>query len=101
VKRWRGLKSLVADAVEHGSRAVEKVHKEIADKPFTILEAIPPISVPAKVVHVIHDAAVTTTHVAIRAVNVAVSASLDVAIDMVEAKARTEAERASGEGAKE
>jgi hypothetical protein len=101
VKRWRGLKSLVADAVEHGSRAVEKVHKEIADKPFAILEAIPPIRVPAKVVHVIHDAAVTTTHVAIRAVNVAVSASLDVAIDMVEAKDRAEAARADAEPAKE
>ena len=25
MKRWRGLKSLVVDAVEHGSRAVEKI----------------------------------------------------------------------------
>ena len=44
MKRWRGLKSLVRDAVEHGSRAIEKVHKETADKPFLILESIPAIS---------------------------------------------------------
>jgi hypothetical protein len=88
VKRWRGLKSLVADAVEHGSRAIEKVQKETARKPFAILEAIPTISLPAKAVHVIHDALVTTTHIAIRTVNEAVSVSLDVAIDIVEANDR-------------
>ena len=28
MQRWRGLKSLIVDAVEHGSRAVERVQKE-------------------------------------------------------------------------
>jgi hypothetical protein len=91
VKRWRGLKSLVADAVEHGSRAVQKVHMETARKPFAILEAIPPIAVPAKAVHVIHDAIVSTTYITIRAVNQVVSSAADVAIDIAESNQRNDA----------
>ena len=37
-KRWRGLKTLVHDAVEHGSRGIERVQKETAATPFGILE---------------------------------------------------------------
>lgn len=84
MQRWRGLKSLVVDAVEHGSRAIERVQKETAARPFAILEMIPPIAAPAKVVHVIYDASVSVTHGTIRLVNSAVSGALDVVIDVVE-----------------
>ena len=40
MKRWRGLKSLVVDAVEHGSRAVEKIQIETMKLPFALLEQV-------------------------------------------------------------
>ena len=66
--RLRGLRVLVGEAVEHGSRAVEGVHKATAARTFVILEAIPPIAKPAKIVHVVHDAWLTGVYGAIRVV---------------------------------
>jgi hypothetical protein len=82
--RWRGLKSLIVDAVEHGSRAVERVQKETARRPFEILEQIPAIQVPAKGVHQIYDLSVTGVHGMIRLVTHVVGESLDLVIDAVE-----------------
>lgn len=83
-KRWRGLKSLVQDAVEHGSRGIERVQKEMAATPFAILEQIPPLAVPAKGVHLIHDTAVSGVHGMIRLVNRVVGGTVDVVLDAVE-----------------
>jgi hypothetical protein len=62
----RGAVALTSDAVEHGSRAVEKVHLETAARPFNILKAIPVVSAPASVVHVVHDLCVTSVYWQIR-----------------------------------
>lgn len=78
--RWRGLRALVGEAVEHGSKAVEQVHKATAARTFDVLEAIPPIATPARVAHAVHDASLTGIYGAIRLVNRAVGAALDVAI---------------------
>jgi hypothetical protein len=82
--RWRGLKSLIIDAVDHGSRAVERIQKETARKPFEILEKIPPLAVPAKGIHEVHDLAVTGVHEVIRLVNRVTGQTLDVVLDTVE-----------------
>lgn len=71
---WRGVVALVGDAVEHGSRAIERVQLETAERPFTILEHIPPVAPVARVVHFAHDATVKTVHGAIRGINAAVVA---------------------------
>lgn len=75
---------LVKDAVENGSIAIEKLQKDTANRPFAILEQIAPIAGPAKVVHALHDASVTTTHGAIRVVNRAVGGVLDAVLASVE-----------------
>lgn len=93
-KRIRGLKQLLQDAVEHGSLAVERVQLERAKLPFALLERVPAIAAPARGVHVLHDAAVSTTHGMIRLVNRVVGETLDAVIDEVE---RAEAPPA-GEG---
>jgi hypothetical protein len=80
MKKWRGVAALVADAVEHGSLAVERVQKETAARPFAILEAIPVVAEPTRVVHVIHDATVTGVHGAVRLVSRAVAKVIDVAL---------------------
>lgn len=84
MNRWRGLKALVVDAVEHGSRAVEHIQKETARRPFAILEQIPPLRAPAKGIHEIHDTAVAGVHGMIRLVTKVVGGTLDVVIDVVE-----------------
>ena len=80
-KRWHGLAHLVRDAVEHGSRAVEKVHLETARRPFVILEHIPAIAAPTKVIHTVHDLTVASVYETIRIVNRVVGTTVDVAFD--------------------
>lgn len=77
MNRWRGLLVLVKDAVENGSMAIEKLQKETAARPFAVLEQIPPIAKPVKLVHTIHDVSVATTHGAIRLVNKVVGEAVD------------------------
>ena len=98
MKRWRGLKDLLRDAVHHSSRAIERVQKETARRPFEIVKAIPELRTPAAIVHTVHDAAVTATHWTIRGVNDVVSVTLDVVIDVVEAGSE-KAEAATAEPA--
>jgi hypothetical protein len=101
MQRWRGLASLVVDAVEHGSRAVEHIQKETARRPFAILERIPPIAAPARGVHLVHDAAVSGVHGAIRLVNQAAGAVIGAAIDVIELRRELAAREAATAGAPE
>ena len=82
--RWRGLKALVQDGVEHGSRAVEDVHMETARRPFVVLALIPPVAKPARLIHVVHDAALSSVYGSIRLVNRLVGGALDVVLDAIE-----------------
>ena len=82
--QWRGAVALLRDAVEHGSRAVERIQIETARRPFGIIEQIPGVAAPTRIVHGVHDASVTAVHGVIRAVNVAVSATVDFALQQVE-----------------
>lgn len=81
MKRIRGLKSLVQAAVEHGSRAVEKVQIEMAKTPFDLLEQVPPLKVPVAGVRLIYNTSVSTTHGMIRLVNKTVGDTLEVVLD--------------------
>ena len=88
MKRWRGLKDLVQDAVETGARAVERVQKETAAIPFAVLERLPPLAAPARRVHALHDAVVSVTYRTVRGVNGAAGAALDGVLDVLEARRR-------------
>lgn len=101
MKRVRGLKSLVQAAVEHGSRAVEKVQIEMAKTPFDILEKVPPLKVPAAGVRLVYNTSVSTTHGMIRLVNKVVGDTLDVVLDTVAPDAKDVEEPAKQEAAKE
>ncbi|MBL8716585.1 MAG: hypothetical protein JNL79_11350 [Myxococcales bacterium] len=86
LSRVRGLAALVRDAVEHGSRAVEKVHLEIAKRPFTVLEHVPGIEAPSRAVHVVHDLTVQSVYGSIRLVNGLVGTTVEAALNAVEQK---------------
>ena len=91
LKRLRGLRALVEEAVEHGSKAVQEVHIATVARTFVVLEAITPIAKPAKVVHVVHDAYVGGIYGIIRAVNRVVATTAEVAIDLADADADADA----------
>lgn len=73
----RGFKALIQDAVHHGSLAIERIQKETAEKPFTILESVPLIEAPARAIHEVHDSVVSGVHQVIREVNQIAGAALD------------------------
>lgn len=84
VKRWKGLRALIGDAVEHGASAVERVHVATANRPFAIMEQIPGIAEPVKGIHQLHDAIVSNAYGAVRLVNRAVGEVIDAALDAVD-----------------
>ena len=85
MKRLRGLKDLAIDAVEHGSRSIERVQRDTARLPFDVLEQIPPIAAPVAGVRWVYDLSLSSTHGMIRLVNRVVGVGLDKVIDLVEA----------------
>jgi hypothetical protein len=83
MERWRGLFTLVGQAVDQVTTAIERVHLETARRPFGILERIPILAVPAQSVHTIHDATASSVYALIRIVNDATGKTIDAAIDAV------------------
>ena len=86
MKRWRGLRALVSDAIEHGASAVERVHLQTASRPFVVLEHIPVLGGPARTLHEAHDAAVSGVYAAIRITNRGVGEALDAALAAADTK---------------
>jgi len=84
MQRWRGLKTLVHDTVEHGSHALEKLQKSAAKRPFELLEQIPKVRTTVQGIREIHDTALSNTHGMIRLVNRVVRDALDDVLDAVE-----------------
>jgi hypothetical protein len=81
MQRWRGLFTLVGQAVDQGTAAIERVHLETAQRPFAILERVPLLAVPAQSVHAIHDATASSVYALVRIVNDAAGKTIDAAID--------------------
>ncbi len=82
--QWRGLRALIETAVDQGTSAVERLHRATAARPFDVLDAIPPIALPARGVRVVHDAILDTVYGSIRLVNRLVGGTLAVAIDVLD-----------------
>jgi hypothetical protein len=80
-RRLRGLKRLIHDGVRQGADFVEKHHRHAAEKPFRVLESIPPIAAPTKVVHGIHDGVLWLSYGGIRAINQAIEVADDWLVD--------------------
>jgi hypothetical protein len=99
MNRLRGLKALVQDAVDQGSRAVERLQKETMRRPLEIIAQIPPLEVPGKGILEIHDLAVTNTHAVVRLVNRVVFDTVGVLIDIAEKRQSLEKNRAKNESA--
>jgi hypothetical protein len=87
MEQLRGLRALIEKAVDQGTAAVERVHRATAARPFAVLDAIPPVALPARGVRVVHDAILDTVYGSIRQVNRVVGGTLALAIDVIEGAA--------------
>ncbi len=87
LRRWRGPKQLVESAVENGSIAIERLQKDTARRPFTILKSIPPIAIPARGIHELHDHIVSAVHGSIRITTRVVGQCVDLVLDAIEPEA--------------
>jgi hypothetical protein len=95
LRRWRGLKQLVESAVENGSIAIERLQKDTARRPFTILESIPPIALPVRGIHELHDHIVGAVHGSIRITTRVLGQCVDVVLDTLE-RQTSDADEAPG-----
>jgi hypothetical protein len=84
MKKLRGLKALVQDAVDKGATAIEQVHKRTAAKPFELLAKVPSIAAPVRGVHQVYELAVSGSYGMVRLVNRMVGNAVDVAFDALE-----------------
>ena len=85
VKAWRGLGKLIGDAVEQGASAIERVHLANAKRPFDLLKQVPGISDPVEGIQTVHDSLVASSYEAVRSVTRAVSKTVDVALESLDA----------------
>jgi hypothetical protein len=79
--RWEGVVQLVADAVHHGSLAVERVHQRVARTPLDVAACVPPLAPGARRVAACQAALIGATYSAIRGVNAAAGAAAALALE--------------------
>jgi hypothetical protein len=88
MRRWRGLKSLVHDAVDHTADLVEEANASVAHTALKYLSLIEPLAEPARTVDAARGAITSGVIGAVKAVNravqVATDAGLDLATDLLE-----------------
>ena len=83
-KRLRGFKRLIHDGVERGADFVEKHHRHVAEKSFRVLESIPPIATPTRVVHGVHNGVLWIAYGSIRTINRVTEMADDWVVDRLE-----------------
>jgi hypothetical protein len=79
--RADAYRALLEDAVEHGSTAIQEVQMEMTARPYDLLERIPPLEVPAKLVRAAHFAGIRFAYGATRSVNRLVGALVHEGIE--------------------
>lgn len=84
IQQLRGLKDLIQELVDNGASAIEETHLAIASQPFAVLERIPVIATPVRVVERVQRAVTINVYDAIRAVNGLVGALANQALDCLE-----------------
>lgn len=82
MRRLRGLKALVHDAVDRVTELVGEGHESTARTVMSVLGAIEPLAAPANAVNDVRRAATQGVLASIRAVNRAVEAVSDAGIDL-------------------
>lgn len=90
LEKWRGLKDLVVDAVDHGSQAVEAIHLASSRRVFRIVRVVPGADVPARLVEGIYEGSVKRTYGTVRFVAKLVGGTIDFGLELAGATKRGE-----------
>lgn len=88
MRRWRGLKALVHDAVDATTELVDEGHESTSRTVMKVLGAIEPLAEPARVVDDVRRLTTRGVLATIRGVNRAVEVVTDVGLDAAEHAAR-------------
>lgn len=72
--RARGAIRLAGEVVDHGAGAIERVHLATAARTFAILEMLPVVAGPARIVRAFHTLATKASYGSVRIVARAVTA---------------------------
>lgn len=89
MRRWRGLKALVHDAVDRTTELVEEGHESTSRSVMKVLGAIEPLAEPARFVDGVRRVATKGVLGTIRTVNRAVEVVTDVGLDAAAHAARS------------
>lgn len=68
-QRLAAYRGLVVDAVEHGVTAIQEVQEKLTKRPYDVLEAVPPLEAPVKVVKAVHYGVMRGSYRTIRMIN--------------------------------
>lgn len=88
MRRWRGLKSLVHEAIDRTVDLVGEGHESTARNVMRVTDRIEPVRAPARAVDAIRRVSTRGVLGSIKLVNRAVEAITDAGLDLVEARAR-------------
>lgn len=84
LKRWRGLKALIHDAVDRTTELVDEGHESTSRSVMRVAGALPPLAEPAQAVDGVRRVTTRGVLASIRAVNRLVEAVTDVGLDVAE-----------------
>jgi len=82
MRRWRGLKSLVHDAVDHTADLVEEANASVARTAVNLIAQVAPLAGPARTVGALHGLATAGVVAAVKTVNRVVEDLTEAGIDL-------------------
>ncbi|MBK6688511.1 MAG: alpha/beta hydrolase [Deltaproteobacteria bacterium] len=68
-QRLAAYRGLVIDAVEHGVTAIQEVQEKLTQRPYDVLQQVPPLEAPVKVVRAVHYGVMRGSYRTIRMIN--------------------------------
>ncbi|MEM9692653.1 MAG: alpha/beta fold hydrolase, partial [Myxococcota bacterium] len=80
MKRWRGMKDLVAEAVDATTGLVQSTHDAVRERVVQVADVAGPLAAPTRAVAKLEKATSDLVYASVRATNRAVQATLDVAL---------------------
>ena len=81
MRRWRGLKAMVHDAVDHTADLVEEANRSVAKTAVGYASLLDELAAPARTIAAVHGVATAGVVAVVKAVNRAVEAVTDAGLD--------------------
>lgn len=73
--------ALLSEAVEEGAIAIQRVQEELTSRPYDVIEAVPDLRAPTRLVRAVHFGILRSTYAAIRGANAVFGAAVGTQLD--------------------